>query len=86
MLSETYPVEPATVAHSLESNLLREAEVHFERALVLDPANVVATALLNKLPDIVQGYTSTASADHDSDEDSMNVGDSPLVPRKRIRM
>jgi len=76
----------ANITHSLDSNLLREAQSHFERALILDPSNVVATAVLNKLPNIVQGYTSPASADHDSDEDNMDVGDSPPVPRKRIRM
>jgi RNA polymerase I-specific transcription initiation factor RRN11 len=87
MLPDSYLADPATVAHSLDSNLLREAQAHFERAQALDPANAVAAALLNKLPSISQGRinTSAVSADHDSDEDDMDVGDSPHVPRKRIR-
>jgi hypothetical protein len=40
---------PIGAAVSFDSSLLRDAQSHFERSLILDPENVVSQAFLEKV-------------------------------------
>ncbi|RDB22743.1 RNA polymerase I-specific transcription initiation factor rrn11 [Hypsizygus marmoreus] len=81
-----YLAQPVTSSGSAPFNaiLLRDAQSHFDHAKGVDPDNVVAQGFLDKITDLSNIPRNNGnSAEHDSDDESMVLDDSPR--RKRVR-
>ncbi|KAI0832575.1 hypothetical protein BC628DRAFT_329807 [Trametes gibbosa] len=74
--------EETTYGQGWDASHLRNAQAHLERALAIDPSNIVAAAFLSQL-----AGTTRAASDRDtpdSDDEKMEV-DEALQTRKRVR-
>lgn len=75
------PSRSAGTGLSFDSGLLREAQSHFERSIILDPENVVAHAFLDKIATFAN---SPSEDDPSSDDQGMDLDDHNFR-RKRVR-
>ncbi|CDO76548.1 hypothetical protein BN946_scf184982.g7 [Trametes cinnabarina] len=68
--------------HRWDTNLVRDAHAHFERARTIDPSNIVAEIFLAQLPGLAQG--ARVQNTPDSDDEKMEVDDA-MQARKRVK-
>ncbi|KAI0774419.1 hypothetical protein C8Q74DRAFT_1368897 [Fomes fomentarius] len=74
--------DETTSGHGWDTNILRDAQAHLERARAIDPSNLVAEAFLCQLPGTPHSARDRGAPD--SDDEKMDV-DGTAQARKRIR-